>query len=76
MANIEFQFPVLGLNKGEAFDKQPKMTSDYLNNVRPYDVLENRRRGGQRPGLEKMFSEQVSGMAVPVVAIEQIAVLS
>jgi len=75
MANIEFQFPILGLNKGEAFDRQPGMTSDYLKNVRPYDVLENRRRGGQRPGLDKRFDERIGGDTAPIVALLEISVL-
>lgn len=60
MANgIEFSFPIFGINKGEAVSKQPNLTSGHMNNVRPYDVLETRRRGGQRPGLDKMYSQQI-----------------
>jgi len=51
--NIELPFPFLGLNTGEAVDKQPLYTSGHLNNVRPYDVMEIRKRGGQRPGPDK-----------------------
>jgi len=59
----------MGLNAGEAVDKQPFNTSGHLNNVRPYDVMEIRKRGGQRPGLDKRYSEQIGGYASPIVAM-------
>lgn len=46
-----------GLNQNYAATTQPSFTSPYLLNVRPYDVLENRARGGQRPGLLPMFQQ-------------------
>ena len=51
-------------------DKQPPATSAYLNNVRPRDVLENRVRIGQRPGIDKWGSgTQVGSAEQPVVAM-------
>lgn len=53
MPVIEIFLPIKGLFKGLAFDKNPNLTSGYMNNVRPRDTLENRIRIGQRPGLDK-----------------------
>jgi hypothetical protein len=69
VANIEFFFPLKGKDENWAASSQPQLTSPSLNNVRPYDVLENRARGGQRPGLAKRYTQQIGGDAFPVVAI-------
>ena len=77
MANLELPFPFMGLNAGEAVDKQPPNTSGHLNNVRPYDVMEIRKRGGQRPGLDKRFAQQLGGTAsVPIVAMCDVTTLT
>jgi len=67
---MNLMFPFLGLNKGRALNEQPAATSVYLNNVRPYDVLGNRLRGGQRPGLDKLYTQQIGGSdAMAIVAV-------
>ena len=76
LMNIELPFPFLGLNTGEAVDKQPLYTSGHLNNVRPYDVMEIRKRGGQRPGLDKKYSEQIGTQGFPVVAMTEITMIT
>jgi len=50
---IELHAPIKGIFKGFSSDKAPQLTSSYMNNVRPRDVLEGRMRIGQRPGLDK-----------------------
>ncbi len=40
-----------------------------MNNMRVYDTLDERARGGQRPGLDKRYSQQIGGDAVSIVAI-------
>jgi len=73
MANLELQFPIKGKSEITAAAKQPQLTSPHINNVRPQDVSERRIRGGQRPGLDKRFSEQIGGDAdYPVVALFQV----
>lgn len=57
MPQIGFKYPMKGLNQNYAASTQPSFTTAFLNNVRPYDVLENRARGGQRPGLLPMFQQ-------------------
>jgi len=63
----EIIFPIKGKHVGFSASKQPQLTSPDLNNVRPYDVLANRARGGQRPGMKKLYSQQIGGAAAPVI---------
>ena len=73
MANLKLPFPMQGKNENWAASHQLKFTSPDLNNVRPYDVLENRARGGQRPGLKKVFPAHIGGdVGQPVVAMCQV----
>lgn len=67
---IQIQFPLLGINKGVATSKQLYATSFLMDNMRPYDVLDNRARGGQRPGLTAWGNEDLIGDSnQPVVAM-------
>ena len=67
---MKLRFPHEGIDKGRALNEQPQMTSPHINNVRPYDVLDNRMRGGQRPGLDKWGNgDQIGAAEQPVVAI-------
>jgi len=70
MAHIVFNLPVKGLHKGGAVEQSPALTSAHMLNCRARDVLENKVRIGQRPGLDKWGAgTQVGGAAYPVVAI-------
>lgn len=69
---MEIQFPFQGLHQGLASEKQPPMTTPHAKNVRPFDVDEERGRGGQRPGLIKAYDTQVGGEH-PVLKIVAIA---
>ena len=67
---VKLLFPLLGLNKGRATSEQPFATASAMNNVRLYDVLGKRARGGQRPGLTLWGNEDQIGTADnPVVAM-------
>ena len=70
-ADFELPFPIEGLNTGMPNEKQPPLSSPNLLNVRPYDVEEERARGGQRPGLIKASYTQVSADK-PIIAMTQI----
>lgn len=65
----EILFPIKGLHKGFMTEKQPGLTSFSMLNVRPYDTLANRLRGGQRPGLVKWSTDQIGDAEQPVVAM-------
>jgi len=69
MAVQEINLPLGGQSEGFQPDKQPTATSGYMNNCRPRDVLENKLRIGQRPGLKKAYSQQIGGAAKPVIQI-------
>ena len=69
MANLNISFPFEGIDKGRAASQQSPTTSPDMNNMRVYDTLDNRARGGQRPGLDKRYSQQIGGDAVFIVAI-------
>lgn len=70
MSNLEIQLPIKGFSNGAPNDKQPDLTSPYMNNCRPQDVLENKIRLGQRPGLDKWGNgDQVGAAEQPVVAM-------
>lgn len=63
-------FPIKGLHRGFVTEKQPPLTSFSMSNVRPYDSLSNRLRGGQRPGLVKWGDgDRIGAADQPVVAI-------
>lgn len=67
---MKIRFPYEGIDKGRALNEQPELTSPHMSNMRPRDVLDNRMRGGQRPGLDKWGDgDQIGGAAQPVVAI-------
>lgn len=68
-------FPLKGIDKGRATSEQPQQTSPDMKNMRPYDTLDNRARGGQRPALRKKYTDQIGGDAVPIVAICTVTVV-
>lgn len=68
----ELPFPFGGLHEGLPAERQPPTTSPQLKNVRPYDVEEERARGGQRPGFIKAYTTQIGG-AYPVLHISTIS---
>jgi len=70
MANFKLYFPLKGIHKGLTTENQPSFTSPEMNNVRPTDVLDERVRGGQRPGLKKWGDgSQIGALEQPVVAM-------
>lgn len=62
--------PIKGILKGLASNETPNEYSEYMSNVRPIDVLENKFRIGQRPGLDKWGNgDQIGAAENPVVAM-------
>lgn len=63
-------FPIKGIHRGGVTSLLPPLTTCHMNNMRPYDTLDNRARGGQRPGLVKWGDGDLIGAAEqPVVAM-------
>lgn len=70
---LEWSLPIRGISNSTVPDKELEGTSAYMNNVRPYDVLDSRLRLGQRPGLDKWGEgTQIGSEEQPVVAITAI----
>lgn len=68
-------FPFKGYHKGFATQQQPKGTSPHLLNVRPYDSLDDRARGGKRPASVKWSTTQVCDATNPIVEIVSVTVV-
>ena len=68
--------PYKGVNQGSTVSKAPSEYSTNINNVRPRDILEQRIRMGQRPGLAKWSTDQVGGSSQPIVAICSVSSIS
>ncbi len=67
---VRIQFPLLGLNLGRAASDQPFATSFAMSNMRLYDVLNKRARGGKRPGQTPWGDgDLIGGSNQPVVAV-------
>lgn len=69
MANVDLLSPIKGVSESLDPSKQVPLTSGHMNNCRPTDVLEKQIRIGQRPGLDKVFDEQIGGLTNPIIAI-------
>jgi hypothetical protein len=72
---MEFMLPIKGISEGFPVDKSPPLTTGYANNIRAVDVLEKRVRIGQRPGQDKVYTQQIGGAALPVVAICSVTII-
>ena len=77
MANFILKFPIRGINKSRLPDEQPEATSPGLNNMRAFDIADDRVRGGQRPGMAKRYTQKIINPALgtgPVVAMCEVSV--
>jgi hypothetical protein len=68
MANKAFQLPIRGYSLGLSPDKQPPLTTGYMDNIFPRGQLEKWIRLVQRPGNDKKLAAQIAG-AFPVVIL-------
>jgi len=56
---IRLQWPLGGLDKSGAFRNQPPFSTNDCQNVIPRGSLEERARGGSRPGVGKAYEDQL-----------------
>jgi hypothetical protein len=68
---VGFPYPIKGKNENFAYRQQPEGTTPDALNVRAYDPIANRQRGGQRNGLSKYIASAVNGSNA-VQAISQL----
>jgi len=74
---MQIPFPFRGIDKGRAAHQQPPVSSPDMNNIRLYDTLDTRARGGQRPGLDKWGAgTQIGGAEQPVVCIISVSTVA
>lgn len=57
----EFVFPLAGIDSSNEFWRQPPLTSRDAQNVRSFESLTQRGRGGSRPGITPYIPDQVAG---------------
>lgn len=74
MKQFELQFPLGGLNRRYAHQRQPPFTSPSMMNVVPDDQDEYRARGGSRPGLQIEF-EVSSGTKKPIRMLDSVTIV-
>jgi len=65
-------FPFGGIHETTSYADQPAGTCSDAQNVRPFDSLKARKRGGQRAGLELAFADAVNG-SNPIQQIQSVA---
>jgi len=75
--HVNFQLPIKGIHLGGSIETSPALTSGWMSNCRARDVLENKVRIGQRPGLKKWGDgDQIGGTSDSfIVAICSISVV-
>ncbi len=64
-------FPILGLHEGLPTTEQPMRTSFSIQNCRPFDISDERVRGGQRPGTALAYSTRIVG-DFPIIRMVEI----
>ena len=64
---VELQFPIGGVVEGSSHSNQPPTTTWDCKNVKPFDVEEDRARGGRREGISKVTTTPVSPSAIQMV---------
>lgn len=73
---MKLVFPHRGYHEGSATTQQPAGTSPHLLNVRSFDPLDGKARGGKRPAERKWSDTQVSkALASPVVEMLSVTVV-
>ena len=75
MIDFNFPFPFFGIDKGHNPNEQPQITSPSMSNMRPFDASDGRARGGQRPGLDKKYAQQIGSDSNAILAICQVTVI-
>ena len=71
-----FAFPIGGVDKGRATPEEDLAVSNDMNNSRPYDTIDHKARGGQRPAFTKRYAQQIGGAPAPIVAITKVTVVN
>ena len=73
--NKDFMLPIKGFSDALPADKQPMLTTGYMNNIYPFGALDNKIRLVQRPGFDNVFAQQIGGQAAPIIAMCSVTVV-
>ncbi|MFP3386030.1 hypothetical protein, partial [Tritonibacter sp. SIMBA_163] len=69
---IPLPFPVQGIDENSPYGVQPPTTTPDALNVRSYDALERRNRGGQRTGIGRWSATRPSGGSSQIQLLDTI----
>lgn len=67
--------PIKGFSDALPADKQPVLTTGYMNNIYPFGALDNKIRLVQRPGMDNVFAQQIGEQIAPIVAMTSVTVV-
>jgi len=70
---VEMELPIKGFSEGFPVENQPANTSGSMNNVRL--IFDGRIRLAQRPPLDKAYSQQIGGIAAPIIWMGSVTVV-
>lgn len=73
--HVNILWPMGGLDRSAGFQTHPPYATPECKNVRPFDPIERRRRGGSRSGLEKAARTELGG-GEPVNMLAELPVMS
>lgn len=72
---LELRFPSAGLVRRHGYQQSSPYSTPDCQNVRPFDALEGRERGGSRPGIVKALDD-VLGSGSPVQCLAPVDVIA
>ena len=73
MPNLDIPFPLKGKDVNWSVEQQPPLTTSEVENVRPYDVIGERARGGQRPAVRRWSTNRIGAGDYRIDKIVQIS---
>jgi len=71
---MDLRFPFKGYHRGFGTERQPEGTTPHIQNMRVIGES-GRLMGEQRGGLQKAYTQQIDGLASPVVILTYITVV-
>jgi len=72
---VSLDFPLAGVDRRWAVQRQPPYSTPDALNVRPEAVAEGRTRGGSRPGMDKAYQELI-GLGHPMRMLNSVTITS
>ena len=73
--HVNILWPMGGLDRSRGLQTHPPYTTPDCKNVRPFDPIEHRSRGGSRSGLEKAVATELGG-GTPVNMLAELPIMA